>query len=444
MGLFSRLFGTVKSKEPQPDIRFGRYSDSYKANAQYDAWDASLKEFEAKNYKESYRQFFTYLNDPSLNNVQWKETGDVIEFELVQGSKKIFGSVDSEKLKVEALVVKCNDLSNAFMRKLLDKNFNLKYGRFALNDANEIVMKFETFMLDGSPYKLYYALKEVASNADKQDDLLADEFDMLEMIETGKVEPLSESEKETKYNFIQNEINKTFTKVDSLDQERFSGGITYALLHLAYKLDYLIAPEGYMMDNMERIHGKYFANDNKTTAQKSDMLRKEFTELSKRSKEDFYKEFYRVTSTFGITTPKNHDLVAGFIGDEEKGELRNMKWYIDNNHDDLAIAIPGYIAGYCMFNYAIPQPDRELFHLFFEISETQYFKDLGFTFDYYDLAAKKLNKRAILDEIDSIVSSNKRKYPKCNPNTSILDYSSLAKFSQTYMRMIRDLDLSKA
>ena len=44
MGFFDRLFNRgVAEEEEQPSIRFGRYSDSYKTAANYQAWDDSLE-----------------------------------------------------------------------------------------------------------------------------------------------------------------------------------------------------------------------------------------------------------------------------------------------------------------------------------------------------------------------------------------------------------------
>ena len=62
------------------------------------------------------------------------------------------------------------------MRRLVESNYVLEYSRYGLDDDDNLVIKFDTSALDASPYKLYYALKEVAANADKQDDLLLDEI----------------------------------------------------------------------------------------------------------------------------------------------------------------------------------------------------------------------------------------------------------------------------
>lgn len=443
MGILDRIFGRQEEKLPQPDVRFGRYSDSYKEPDNYNAWDLALEKFEAEEYKASYLQFFKYLRDEQEDNVKfWEENGG-IRFEIYQGSKKITGFANNKKLKAEAKVAHTEIMNVAFMRRLMEHNFGLKYSRFALDPDNNISIVFDTYTLDGSPYKLYYALKELATNADKQDDLLIDEFNMLEAVDIAHLIELPEAEKEVKYNFIQKEIKSVIDEVEqgSLNPSQYPGGIAYLLLNLVYKLDYLTKPEGYMMETLERVHRIYFTNDGKTTAQKNQVLAKELAKLMERPKDDFFKEMYRVKSTFGITTPVNHDRIVGFID----GELNNMDWYKEHNHNKVAISVPGYIVGYSMFNYAIPKPDRDFFHLYFKVIEAEYFKNLGFTDVYYDTSnPKPFNKRAIRRAIDQIVDRNRVQYPRISPSTSSLNYDSLASFAKSFLLMIRNLDMTKA
>lgn len=442
MGLFDRLFGNTIKNEPQPDIRFGRYSDSYKSDEQYDYWDSALDAFEEEEYLKSYRHFFAYLKDGHEGNVELEEKEGDIHFKIYQGSKIVFGIANAQKVKAESKVAKYDHTNVGFMRRLMERNFGLKYSRFALDDENNIAITFDTYTLDGSPFKLYYALKEMATNADKQDDLLIDEFEMLHELGSEPLETLADTEKEIKYQYIQKEIQRCFDYIDSnrLDSQQYPGGIAYLFLHLAYKLDYLTRPEGFMMETLERIHRMYFAKDNKSTFQRNIEIRKEFQKLLKREKVDFFKEMYDVKATFGITTPINQDRLSGFID----GELKNMDWYLENGHHEVALAVTGYITGYCMFNWAPPRPARELLHLFFEITEPEYFQSLDFSFDYYNPIEKTFNKAAIKREIYGIAKSNARQYPDCNPSTSILDYNSLAAFAKSFLLMIKELDLVKA
>ncbi|MEM6724487.1 MAG: hypothetical protein AAF598_10645 [Bacteroidota bacterium] len=438
MGLFERLFGSSVKKEDQPQIPFGRYSDSYKSKSQYDAWDTAVKKFEQGSYLDSYRDFLNYLSDPSQNNLKMREENGEIFFELIQGSKKVTGHANNKTVKARAKVVHCNTLNVGFMRRLMEKNYSLKYGRFALDDDNDIVMLFDTYVVDCTPWKLYYALKEVANNADKQDDLLVDEFDMLTEINTSHITEISDQEKEVKYQFITDTIQTTLNRINGLDSVKFSGGIAYLLLYAFYKLDYLIRPEGFMMEMLERAHRTYFARDNKSTDEKNRLLIQELETLLGRSKDDFFREMYRVTATFGITSPVNHDRVKNLID----GEINNMDWYINNDYPDIALSVPGYIACYNLFNFAVPQPDRELFHLLIEIIEQPFFGSLGFTFNFYDSSAQKFDKSAIKREIQSIVKTNIGKFPKLNPDVGMLNYNSLPEFAKSFMMMVKDLDLS--
>lgn len=442
MSIFDRLFGSSSNTlAPQPDIRFGRYSDSYKEAVNYNYWDLSLEKFENEEYLESYRAFFRYLRDDSEDNVRYEEENGKITFEIYQGSKKITGHVDETSLKAESKIAHSDVLNVGFMRRLIEQNFGLEYSRFALDEQNNITIVFDTYTLDGSPYKLYYALKEVATRADKQDDLLLDEFKMLEPVDTSHLAHLPQNEKEAKYNFITREIGKVLEEVEhgGLDKDQYPGGIAYLLLNLIYKLDYLIKPEGYMMETLERLHRLYFAKDDKSTTKKNLTFCKDLTKLKDRPSEEFFKEMYRVTATFGITTPVNHDRVVSFID----GELNNMDWYHDNGHEAVALAIPGYIVGYCMFNYAIPKPDRELFHLYFQITEHEYFQSLGFNLNFYDRSEGRFKKKAIKKAIAQIVEKNKLKYPKLHPAVSSLNFNSPAGFAKSYLLMVRNLDVTK-
>ncbi len=441
MGFFDRLFGSSSEREPQPDIKFGRYSDSYKQSVNYNAWDTALEKFENEEYLDSYQAFFRYLRDEEEDNVKYWEDDGGIRFELFQGSKKITGFADAVKIKAEAKIARTHSLNVGFMRRLIEKNFSLKYSRFGLDPEQNITIVFDTYTLDGSPYKLYYALKELATNADKQDDLLLDEFLMLEPVDTSHLVELPQAEKEVKYRFIVRKINEVMHEVENggLDPDQYPGGIAYLLLDLIYRLDFLIKPEGYMMETLERVHRLYFSKDGKSTAQKNQMLVRELRKLADRPKEEFFKEMYRVTSTFGITTPVNHDRVVSFID----GELHNMDWYWENEHLAVAMAIPGYIAGYCMFNYAIPKPDRDLLQLYFQVTEPEYFRDLGFTIDYCDQETGDLNRRAIKRAIDAIVEDNEETFPRLSPATGSLDFQSITAFAKSFLLMIRNMEVTK-
>jgi len=430
MGFFNKIFGFDSEEMAQPHIPFGRYTDTYKTPAQYDAWDKALEAFEKKQYLASFRLFFQYLRDESADNVKVLEEAGQLNFELLQGSKKIVGYADKKLVRIATKVAQADDLNIGFMRRLMEENYKMEYGRFALDEQNDIAIVFNTYVLDGSPYKLYYALKEIATKADKMDDLLIEEFEVLHHTDHGILGKIDQAEKKVKYEFIRRNIEEVIDEIDTgkIKQERYPGAIAYLLLNLAYKLDYLIIPEGYLMETLERIHRLYFTKDGKNNIEKNIVLYKEFKNLLTRPKEAYYKELYRVTKTFGITKAASHDRV--------------MDWYWENGHKAIATSIPGYIVGYCLFQFAIPKPIRELLHLYYQVTEATYFKDLGFQFNFVD-DRNRINKRAIKKQIRSITEHNKIQYPRFNPDTSDLDYTSFIGFAKSFLLMIRNADLTK-
>jgi hypothetical protein len=436
MSFLSRFFNS-KQLSQAPSIRFGRFTDLYRTPEQEEAFETALTAFANEEYLKSYAAFFAYLYHPGEQNVRIWEENNELRFEFFQGSKRISGYANVQKLYAEAKVAKAKTLCVGFMRRLLEDNFDLKYSRYALTPDNEIAIVFDTYTMDGSPYKLYKALQELATHADKQDDILVDEFEALQPVGIHVRRALPDREKCLKYDFIVSEIQKTFTLMDEgkLSQLQYPPAFTYLLLSLCYKLDYLTKPEGFMMETLERIHRLAYDSDGKNAAQKNQQLRKEFQTLLDRPKDKFFKEMYEVSATFGITEPVEHSKVALII----EQELPNMKWYQEQGYEQLALAVPGYIAGRCLFEFALPEPDKALLHLYFEITEAAYFESLGFPIY---LKNNRLNLKAIRKAVSDIRDRFKKNYPLFKPDTRMLVDDSMAAFAESYLWMTHQLDLT--
>ena len=439
MAFWDYIFNKSKVSEG-PFINFGRFSDAYKDASQYDAWDKSLQAFEHESYLESIRYFMEYLNDPDIKNARWWEEDGRLHFQLYQGSKKIIGVADSQKLRCEAQIAKGDQLNVGLLRRLIEHNYALKYSRYALDSENYITIVFDTFILDGSPYKLYYALKEIATQADKQDDLLISEFS-LTSINTGHIQSLPETEKSVKFRYYQSQIRAMMDILESYHQEahRFPEGIGYILLAMCYKLDYLIAPEGTITEAFERIHRTYMASDKKTLLQKITMVQQEFKKLNEIQVEDFNRQLYRTTSTFGIASPVSHQQICELI----KAELNKMDWFEHEKFASFRIAVPGYIVGYALFNYALPEPIKDLFQLYYKITENSFFTDLGFS-EKYIADDGQLDKKMIKRSFKEIDQIHKPKYPKIDLKTSHLDFSEISSFAKSFLTLIYGLDLTTA
>lgn len=431
------IFGKSKN---DPEIKFGRYSDSYKDEEKYDAWDIALELYENKEYFKSFHYFLTYLSDETSGNVIIdKKDPDKISFKIFQGSKQIKGYANNKKLYAEAKIARAKELEIGLLRRMIEKNYGLEYSRYALDDEDCITMVFDTNALDASPYKLYYALKELATNADKQDDILVSEFESLERVNTGHVRVIENKEKQIKFDFFKSSIKEVIDVMDngSLNLTHYPGGASYLILDVIYRLDFLVKPEGVTMEKIEQIHNIFFNNKTADGQRKNELMRKELTKMLNIDQTKFFGELYEVLSTFGITLPSGHERLRSLID----SDLGNMDWYVKNNHHRIALSIPGYIVGYSLFNYALPAPDRELLVLFYKIFNQEFFHSLGFGFRYHDGNCPL--KKEIIKEVKGIRSRYSKLYPVLNIHTKALNFESDTAFAKSFLVMVRAMDVSK-
>jgi len=435
--IWDKLFAWT-NKEDEPDIRFGRFSDAYKTDNQYASWDRAVEAFDAQQYLESYQAFFDYLRDENEDNVHYELKDGVIHFSVIQGSKEIKGTASNERVVCETNIAKYQKLIVAVMRKLVEMNYGLHYSRFAIHD-NTICLKFDTNVLDGSPEKLYFALKEVATRADKQDDLLVSEFSSLKLMGNDHVAELPIEERNIKYEFLQKWINNSLQRLDTLDSNKYSTGIAYILLSLTYRLDYLLAPEGRLMDKLEKIHKQYFANTESSPIRKNEKIQKLFVEISNIPKDKILRDLYRIKSTFGITAPTAPMQIATLINNE----IASINTYVESKQDDIAVSILEYIAQYCMFYYGIPQPTRALFHLLVRTIHSDYFTALGFSKVYYNADTKVFDAKAIRKRINVINQEAKTRFPHFKVHTNQLKYTTLVDFLVSLLRQIQQLKYDK-
>jgi hypothetical protein len=423
------------SSTPLSANQTGRFSDAGKSSAQLEAWEQSIQAFENGQFLPSMALLMDYLYDPQQHNVAWQMHDDLLTFELCQGSNLIRGQVTAHHFRAETLLATINQLNPAYLRRLVEHNANFNYFRYALNDDQGIVAVVDAYAADASPYKVYYALKELATNADKLDDLLLDEFAELSKITEAPRTDLPLAEKEFKYQFLIAQIKQALAEMDQgpLDKVQFPGGIGYILLSLVFKLDYLIQPQGYMMETLERIIREYFAGTKSAVANRNQDAANELLALANRPKADFFKEMYRVSYTFGITTPVKHAAVVSFIDNE----LPNMDWYAQQGLSVAAKAVTDFLAGYCLFNYAPPEPIRQLLDLYVFITEPDFFQGMGFNKVYFDKATQKLAKKDIINAINAIEAANKKKFPALTIPYQGLNFSHLTDFVHAYLRMIQ-------
>lgn len=437
--MLDKLFGWGKKKEDAPagpDIQFGRYSDNNKPLAKVNRWTDADTFFKDKKYPESIDAFFDYLRDDAAENVIYERNGTEGKFEFFQGSKMVRGSFDKDLLKAEVTLAKMPQPAVPVMRRLLEMNFNLFYSRFAL-DGDRLCMRFDSDTETASPSKLYYGLKELSTKADKQDDLLVQDFAMLETIDNDHVNELPQAEKDVKYEYMQKWIGQVLDMINGLDADKFSGGIAYLLLSLIYRIDYLITPEGKLLNDLEKIAGIYFKKDERPVLDKNREMVEEFKKMQALPKEEVVKHLFRSRHTFAIVAPQQYKVVADSI----HGANQNMTWYRDNNYPFIACQVMEYGIAYCQYSYSLPKAITELYHLFMMVNYAEYFIALGYKKAFFDPQKNQFANDGIIDRIKEIQTKWKDKYPNMDFKTQNLRFDSLVNFNLTFTNEMEFLNM---
>lgn len=437
--MFDKLFGRGKKKDnsqADPSISFGRYSDNNKPLPKVNRWTDADNLFKEKKYTESLDAFFDYLMDDSIHNVKYERKETEGQFEFFQGSKIVRGSFDKEQIRAEVTLARMPQPSVPVMRRLLEMNFNLYYGRYAMDDER-LCMRFDSDIETASPSKLYYGLKELATKADKQDDLLVQDFSTLESADDEHVMPVSEQEKEVKFAYLRKWINQVLDTIAAVDPDKFSGGISYLLLSLIYRIDYLITPEGKLLNDLEKIGGLYFKKDERPVIEKNRDMIDEFKKILDIPKDEIFKYLIRSKHTFSIVAPQQYKTIA----DSVHGSNQNMVWYRDNNHPFIACQVIEYGISYCQYSYSLPRAITELFHVYMMVNYADYFTALGYGDLLYDPARNKFDKDEIVDRIKDIQQKWKDKYPSMNFNTQNLRFDNLVNFDHSFTIELENLNM---
>lgn len=439
--MLEKLFSWPKKKEEeapggQPAIRFGRYSDNNKPVAKVEKWNEAERLFKEKQYTNSILAFFDYLHDEGEDNVRVVKEADSHKFLFYQGSKAIRGYFNDKCIEAEVVLAQMPQPSVPVMRRLLEMNFNLYYSRFALH-GGKIYMFFDSDIETANPSKLYYGLKELATKADKQDDLLVQDFTTLLPTDTEHIISIPDEEKEVKLRFFKQWIQETIALIGTIDNDKYSGGVAYLLLALAYRIDYFILPEGRLLTDLEKVAEVYFRKDNRPVTEKNNEMMDCFQRMLSKDKAEFYPYLLRSRHTFSIVTPQAYKTVADAIYNANQ----NITWYKEHKMAEVAARISEYGFSYCQYSYSLPKPVTDLFHLFMRINYADFFAALGYTEVLYDKEKNEYNKERIAEIINGIMTQWKEKYPELKFALEKLRYENLVAFNQTFTTEVEYLNL---
>jgi hypothetical protein len=409
-------------------LKFGRFSDAFKPKQNIDKWNECEKLFDEKKYTDSYKIFFEYLKDPETENVFYSQDGSSLKFQVLQGSKEIKGYANEKSISALVLIAEYEKLGIPVMRRLMEMNYSLYYSRFAIKD-NKVILKFDSSIPGCPPRKLYYALKEIAIRADKQDDMLLDEFSALKPFDTHITE-YDDSEKHIRIKYFRKWISEALSFVSGLKRDDFTGGISYIYLNQIYRIDYLLQPQGYVNNELEKLSWKYFNTKDVPLEALIEELENGLKKLLEIPDDILTKCFYEVRSTFGITPPAGKDAADNVI----TSNIHNVKWYIENKHESIALNILEYIAGYSLFTYGLNKSLNSILGIIIEILNADYLREIQYGIEYFTDGS--LNRELILNKLEEVLKTDSADYPELKLNTDMLKFDTKYNFIKSLFEEI--------
>jgi hypothetical protein len=419
-------------------IQFGRYSDNNKSLAKTNSWYRAEDTFKEKSYTESFAAIFDYLRDDAADNVRYRPDGRSFSFELVQGSKTVRGNCDGETITARVPLARMTTPTTAVMRRLLDINYNLFYCRSAMDDNNTLYFVFDSEVSSASPNKMYYALKEMATKADRLDDMLLDDFETLVETGTEHIQRLDEQQLEIKYKYFRSWIEDTLRRVAELNADSFSGSIAYLFLTLIYRIDFLITPHGKLMSTIEKISNLYWVKKEEIPlVERNQMMKDAIQKLLDITREEFAASVYNTKASFAIANPPFWDKLREYIVNANK----DSAWYIDNKYPELALIITEYGMTYNQFIHSMPRVMTDLTAIFMAVLYPDYFSGLGMSKSLYDRQRQQFNQGAIEKAVREAIGYYKDKYKDMSWDPNRVKYSSLYDFAVSFSEQMANLNM---
>lgn len=436
LAFLSNFFSKPTTSE---NYHFGRFITYKKTARQQEFYQESKKAFSQQRYLEGYENYFEYLrfyeNGEDTGNISFSRDVDSLRFKIIQGVSILKGDITQRNLRARIDIAHTVKDNIAVMRRLLEKNYMYTYSSFSLgNGVLRSKIYFDNISL--SPQKVFFPLREICINSDREKELLLDEFNDLDPIELDHIEVMDIHLKETKLRFFREWIDKTERKVALLPTQEQSGAIAFVWLGLLLKIDYFVTPRGKIGFDIYEAVQAYYLDDNKLIEEKNDALQKAILKLKEFDTKKLANSLYPVKQTFDIFSANTLEEIRSFI--EET--LAKIIWYKEHRYEEIILTIYEYLALYMLYNFGMNDCLRELVQLNVRLHNTDFYSALGMK---SLLKEERLNSTEISKNIKSIIGYYSKQYPHLQDFSSTLNYSSLEKFHHSYFNALRSLSFSE-
>ena len=298
---------------------------SVQSNMNVSIWSTVMSSYENKDYKQAMFHLLDYI-DSSIPEKYGDDTKQ--KFTIPHGSVILNVEITDDEFIVNTPFVKLPEGGSvALLRQVAQLNFHpIGLANIVLDQEEQLTFQYRCPLELCEPYKIYYVLREICVNADRYDDLFITKFKAIQIREP-KIERHSEDVLNNAWDTIQGYVSEAQEYISYFESKRWERFI-FDTLHLAFlKIDYFIAPQGYLRTELEDSIADLVSNRpfNERIHKAKTFLQK----LKDYNKETFLQDIY-IAEVF-IPFKYNSDLAAirknlQYGYDTAKGEMSNSNY----------------------------------------------------------------------------------------------------------------------
>ena len=284
---------------------FKRTQIPSKSKIQRHLWQDTTKLFEEGKHLESLLKLFDYVDKDLIAK---RGNADKTEFNVPHGSVVVSIKIENEQVNIRVPFLKMPDKNTIpLLRRITEINFSPLNLATIVLEGDELQFKYSTELKLCEPWKMYYVFREICINADNYDDEFIEKFGAIRIHEP-KVEYFAESEQEEIWNTYQSMLSESSQYCEYFENKRTPGFVWDVLLQLFFRIDYLIAPQGALRTDLEKIVG-YMQNNNYSIQQKIDKGKSFFAELKNITKEELCSNLYISDLFIPVKSTATHEKV---------------------------------------------------------------------------------------------------------------------------------------
>jgi hypothetical protein len=212
-------------------------------------WDIVLDNYNNGKYTDILVSLLNYINPELVDKYGNPEKNS---FEIPHGSVVVRINQTESEIKIDAPFLDISEsIKVPLMRQVTQLNFHpLTLVKIVLDDDNKLMFSATVPLKLVEPYKLYDILREICINADRYDDEFINKF-KAKWIQEPRIHRYSQEELDDIWTKLQYFIEEAYEYM-SFVEAKGGSAYTYDILKSTFgKIDYYIAPQGYLRSEFE-------------------------------------------------------------------------------------------------------------------------------------------------------------------------------------------------